>query len=164
LAQTPYLEHLLELNLKSTNCQYSVKHNDDYDSELTDYDEEAEYKMKNIKTKQKSPKNVTVVDYLLSDDENNNNKNDSDLELTGKNNKKSSKQNLKNEKSQTHRSMRVETLNLTIKEHGQGTLIRYFYETIKQMKQSHSIISPSHLFGAVCKKYSLAYHLIEKFT
>lgn len=39
LAQTPYLVYLLNENIQSIDSRYTIKHNEDFDSELSDHDE-----------------------------------------------------------------------------------------------------------------------------
>lgn len=39
LAQTPYLVDLLNENVKSIDSKYTIKHNDDFDSELSDHED-----------------------------------------------------------------------------------------------------------------------------
>ncbi|CAF0749790.1 unnamed protein product [Brachionus calyciflorus] len=58
LAHTPFLVDLLMDNQKSIDLKCTLKHNDDYDSELTDYDEESDVNLE---------KKVSNLD--LSDDE-----------------------------------------------------------------------------------------------
>lgn len=44
LAQTPYLVEQLSENQKTEDLVFRIKHNDEYDSELTDYEEEPQEK------------------------------------------------------------------------------------------------------------------------
>lgn len=132
LAQTPFLEQLLDENmhLAESNHTLSIKHNDDYDSELTDFEE-----------------NVHHVNGSNNANDHNNNssgkkKTDADAEKD-------------KEKQRSHRSIPVRDVELLITE-PMGILTIQLYELIKNMKSCHSVLTPNLLFSAVCKKYIIA--------
>ncbi|RMZ96213.1 ubiquitin carboxyl-terminal hydrolase 45 [Brachionus plicatilis] len=115
LAQTPYLADLLNENLKSIDSIYTIKHNDDFDSELSDHEDP------------ESALDLKVSSLSLSDDEN------------------------ESKKNQDQKSIKVEELNLTLKE-SPGHLTRHLLDIIQKMNESKSCLNPSSLFASVCKK------------
>ena len=151
LAQTPFLEELLADALKTQNSQFKIKHNDDYDSELTDYEEidtKQNNKCKSKKETLSSSENDDEVEEDDDDDDNN--------QVNASNNKKITKQHV------YHRSIRVDELNLTLKEPN-GVLTSHLLNTIRSITNpTNAIVNPSLLFGSLCKKYdffSLFYRL-----
>ena len=141
---------MLNENLKTLNLQLVVKHNDDFDSELTDFEEEAELgKASSIKisnnnnnTNQKN-KNITISSIKLDDDS------DSDDTKSDFNNNSDHK---KPAKQESHRSIRLNELNLVLKE-PPGSLTKTLFDVIKSMTSSSSTVNPNSLFSAVCKKF-----------
>ena len=136
-------------NLKTHNLQLVVKHNDDFDSELTDFEEEAELaKVSSIKisnnnnnTNQKN-KNITISSIKVDDDS------DSEDTKSDFNNNSDHK---KSAKQEAHRSIRLNELNLVLKE-PPGSLTKTLFDVIKSMTSSSSTVNPNSLFSAVCKK------------
>jgi hypothetical protein len=156
------LEQLLDENLKSTNMKITIRHNDDYDSELTDFDEEAAAGggKSSAKSSAKSPSNVSKQPSYIpggGDSDCGNDEEDDDSDEKRPESCSMIKQLVKDRREQhkaaqvTHRSIRLGQLDLTIKE-SPGVLTRNFYEVVKNMKTSNSVINPTALFSSVCKK------------
>ncbi len=144
------MEQLLDENLKSTSAKILIKHNDDYDSELTDYDEEVEQNSKSSKGKatssNKSLSNVSKQPNYMSDDDDSDENQAETCSVT-----KFVKEKKDQKVTVTHRAIRLADLDLTLKE-TPGVLTRHFYEVLKSMKTSNSVINPTTLFSSVCKK------------
>lgn len=139
MSQTPHLQELIEVNAASQNKQLHVKHDSDYDSELTDYEPEEE----DPKKKPKKPANGNVVIQKFSDES------DDDDESSDENTNKDSK---------THRSMRVPAIELILKE-PQGALTKQLGAVIKNMTSAFTVVNPTTLFGILGKRFDNFYGL-----
>ncbi len=148
------MERLLDKNLKSDNAKFIIKHNDDYDSELTDFEEETDLQNTSKSSKgsgkvsslTKSLCNVSKQpSYISGDEDSDENQAETCSVAKFVKDKKDQKANV------THRAVRLPDLDLTLKE-SPGVLTRHFYEVVKSMKTSHSVINPTTLFSSLCKK------------
>jgi hypothetical protein len=137
LSQTPHLLELIELSETTLNKQLHIKHDNDYDSELTDYEEEEEDPMK----KEKKAINGNVVVQKFSDE--------SDTSRDENNEKD----------SRTHRSIRVPEIDLILKE-PQGNLTKQLGVVIKNMTSANTVVNPTTLFGLLSKRFTR--HFIRK--
>ena len=136
LAQTPHLEELLREYSNSQEKQFVLKHNDDYDSELTDFDED--------ETTPNGKKDTPKPDH--SEESSN------EIELISAKNDNENKTNGK-----VHRSMRLNDLTILLKEQSGATpnnsfLGKQLADLLKNMNNSAGTVNPSVLFGSVCKK------------
>ena len=114
---------------------FFLRHNDEYDSELTEQEESD--------VEEKPDKSITKPKYLSEES-------DSEDSLVNGENKPNKKKTKKVEKF--HRSIRVDDLKLVIKE-PPGVLGRELNEVIKKMTESSSVVNPSAVFSNLCKKY-----------
>jgi ubiquitin carboxyl-terminal hydrolase 16/45 len=131
IAQAPYLEELLSENLKSNDIQFNIRHNDDYDSELTDFEEDSHFCLKKSNTHdEENPKETSSMSQ--SDFNNNSTRRDS-------------------ASGQSHRSICLKELNLVLNE-SPGPLTRTLHDLIKSMYSSSSTVNPSAFHSAFCRK------------
>lgn len=137
MSQTPHLQELIEANAASQNKQLHIKHDSDYDSELTDYEPEEG----DPKKKPKKPANGNVGVQKLSDD--------SDDES------ESSNESPDNE-SRTHRSIRLPEMELILKE-PQGPLTKQLGAVLKNMTSNFTVVNPTTLFGILGKRFDYFY-------
>ena len=133
IAQAPLIEELLSENLKSIEAKLCIKHNDDYDSELTDFEEDSTICFKtNASNTTTNEDNDSYMPYNLSDF--NNNTNSLTVPTSG------------------HRSIRLKEMHIVLNE-GPGFLTRSLHELIKAMSSSSSTVNPGGFHSAFCKKY-----------
>ncbi len=113
---------------------------------MTDY-EEIETKTNNINKQKK--------DILSSsEDENEDEEEGEEGEEETKNENKSDNKKSNNTKHVYHRSIKVDDLNLILKEPN-GVLTSHLLNTIRSITHSTcAIVNPSTLFGSLCKKYA----------
>lgn len=130
MAQTQLLEELLsEILTGPCPSKLSIKHHEDYDSDLTDCDE------------------AEIVAEKTGDLNRTQNGEESERS------KKSSVTSPTKE-AKVHRSIRVKDVDLVVRE-GPGLLTRRLHETIKNIRSANSnVVNPNNLFTSVCKKYA----------
>ena len=140
IAQAPCLDELLSENLKSNDFQLTIKHNDDYDSELTDFEEDSRF-----------CRNAINDEEEINDTKNNGNNSDDcvDKQMDFNNNAKS---NGGSDSSTQHRSLRLKELNVVLAD-GPGALTRSLFELINSMNSSNSTVNPSSFHSAFCKRF-----------
>ena len=151
MAQAPYLDELLNENLKSNDLQLSIKHNDDYDSELTDFEEDSSFCLKsstnNADDNDKNNNNDVFTDKQMDFNNNSNSRSSGINGSAVSNNNDSSK-------SGQHRSIRLKDLNILLTD-PPGQLIRSLHELVKSMNSSSSTVNPNNFHSAFCKRYVL---------
>jgi hypothetical protein len=150
---------LLSENLKSNDLQLTIRHNDDYDSELTDFEEDSSFCLKssssetksNIRDDEDNEENASGLNGYNDDKQMdfNNNNNNNHVSKSRSNSVTSSQ---KSNDSQTHRSIRLKDLNIVLTE-PPGSLTRSLQELIKSMNTTGSTVNPSSFHSAFCKKY-----------
>lgn len=134
LSQTAHIHNLIIDNSNTLNQKFTIEHNSDYDSDLTDHEEDDNNK-KTISNK----KNDFTRNIDSDDDDDSRDGNECD--------------DVEKEKTTHHRSMRVNRIDLVLKE-SPGLLSKQLGEVIKSLTSSRSVVNPSSFFGSICKKIS----------
>ena len=148
---------MLTENLKSNDLQLTIRHNDDYDSELTDFEEDSSFCLKssetksNIRDEEDNEENASGLNGNNDDKQMDFNNNNNHVSKSRSNSVSSSQ---KSNDSQTHRSIRLRDLNIVLTE-PPGSLTRSLHELIKSMNTTGSTVNPSSFHSAFCKKYGL---------
>ena len=132
---------MLRDNQSTLEGDHLIKHNDDYDSELTEH-EESEDEKEEKPMESKPNKNITKENYISDSG------NESEDELINKKNKIMAKK----AENIYHRSIRVDEVKLSLKE-SPGALGRELNELIRKMTSSWSVVNPSAVFSIVCKRF-----------
>lgn len=141
--------------MKSNDLQLIIKHNDDYDSELTDFEEDSNSCLKSSEVKSGNRDEAENEENACNSNFNSDNRqmdfnNNSNSISKSRSNSVASSQNSND--SQTHRSIRLKDLNIVLTE-APGPLTRSLYELIKSMNTAGSTVNPSSFHSAFCKKF-----------